>query len=155
MKTNRDTIHPGGQKVARRRTLAALTTGLVSLPFWLRPVVDSVVLPAHAQTTTDTDTTGLPIEPVVARLSGVEEGEIGTTFNIDASASSGPDGAMLDYHFSAEGVCIVLSQSGATAVIQRLLIAGECTVSVTVSAGAQSDIASETAPVNGGPPGLP
>lgn len=163
----------------RRKTILGIvgTAGGASLlpEKWVKPVIDSVILPSHAQTssttttsapvtpaptttastTTSTTTTTVAPDPVVAVLNGVVDGDIGTQFTVDASASTGPAGVMLSYMFSVDANCILMSQSGATAVIERGLIAGTCRVSVTVTDGATSDTATQTAQVIGGPPTTP
>ncbi len=146
-----------GNSVKRRRSLKLVTGGSllgVGLQYWVTPVVSSVVLPAHAQATPPPPPDPKP-DPVVARLSGVNAGRIGTVFTVDASASTGPAGATLQFAFQTANDCVLVSQSGSQAVIQRKLVAGTCTVSVTVSSGAESDTAQDSAPVNGGPPPPP
>lgn len=114
---------------------------------WITPVINAVVLPAHGQMS--------EVIPVRAKLSGVVDGLIATNFTVDASASSGPVGATLNFTFTVDGGCILLSQSGPQAIIQRGLIAGVCTVKVTVSDGTDSDSETIEVQVTGGPPPPP
>ncbi len=157
---------------SRRHALIGIVSVLGStsvLPQkWVKPVINTVILPAHAQTsatttmtptttvtpttttspttTTATPTTTAAPEPVVAVLNGVVDGPAGTTFTADASASTGPMGAMLSYTFSGSGNCTLVSQSGAMAEIMRGQF-GMCTVSVTVTDGNTSDTASASATI--------
>jgi len=152
---------PRPQANTQRRVLAGLLAsgGIAAMlpASWTQPILRTVILPAHAQTTT-----GLPSPPppegetpVIARLNGVIDGDIGTEFTVDASASSGPDDVLLTFNFSANDACSVISQNGSTAIIRRNLIAGTCTVEVTVSGGGLQDSKSATASVTGAPPDPP
>jgi len=133
-----------------RRKLVLLTgvSGIAGLTadVWLKPVVNSVVLPVHAQTS---------MGPVMAVLEGVEDGEINTEFTVQAGSSSSSDSASLSYVFTIEGNCELVSQSDGSAVIRRGLLAGECIVTVVISDGETSDTVSVTSTVTGGPPGTP
>ncbi len=149
----------------KRRALlksARTATGILALSessTWIKPVVEVVMLPAHAQTTPaqgqTNQGTGPVNSPPVARLDGVVDGLINTQFIADAGASSDPDGDSLTYVFSVSGACSLDSQSGALATINRRLISGTCTVTVVVGDGALTDSTSASAQVTGGPPGPP
>jgi len=152
----------GSQTNAQRRVIAGLLTGggmIAILPTsWTQPVLRAVVLPTHAQTTSDPTPPPPPPEespPLIARLNGVVNGSIGTEFTVDAGASTGSDGAVLTFNFKANHDCTFISQNGATAVIRRNLIAGTCTVEVTVSDGSRKDTDTATASVTGAPPDPP
>lgn len=145
-------------RVRRRKLLIGALSGYVvadTLPRkWVAPVVESVVLPAHAATSV----IGQPGSGAVnlnAVLNGVTSGDIGTTFAVDAVNSVIPPGETPTYQFTAVGACQVESQVGPTAIIRRLLTAGTCDVSVVVSISTGSDSDSASAPVGGGPPGTP
>ena len=61
----------------------------------------------------------------------------------------------LSFTFEVSGNCVLLSQSGAIAVIERGLLTGDCTVTLTVSDGSNTDTVTVSSEVTGGPPGTP
>ena len=139
------------QSPARRQLLKSLgisAAGAAMMPNrWSQPVVESVILPAHARTS------------VMAMLNGVVDGPAGSTFMVDASTSTFPDMSMPTFDFMASGGCTVQSQSGNTATIVRGVNSGICTVTVTVTAIVGTEVLidtlSATANVIGGPPPPP
>lgn len=138
-------------RTPRRTLLKALGVSagsVVTLPErWSRPLVDAVMLPAHAQTS--------PGALANAALAGVVDGIGGTTFTADATGSSDPEGGSLSFNFTASGACSVDTQSGGSATIQRDLGGGTCTVTVEVTNANGTATATASANVTGGPPPPP
>jgi len=70
-KTQKHSDKPSGDRRKTLKTLlvgsgVALAAGKTLPDKWTKPVVDSVILPAHAQTTTPPDTTDTPQEPTTS-----------------------------------------------------------------------------------------